>query len=281
MHRNSVHETGQAGLKSQDAAAYETLRLSQPAEGVLLVALNRPDVRNALNTQMGRDLCGVFGPMRFSPGDLRCVVVTGSGEKAFCAGGDLKERDGMDDAAWRLQHAIFEQAFYAIMDSTVPVIAAVNGAAYGGGCELALACDFAYASMEARFALTEVTIGLIPGVGGTQNLPRAVGERRAKELILSGRPFSSADALEWGMINAVFPADALLSGTLETASLIAANAPIAVRQAKLAIHRGLQGDLRTGLVLEVNAYERVLSSADRREGVAAFVQKRRPAFKGS
>ena len=259
----------------------EALRLSEPTTGVLLVELNRPEVRNALNTQTGRELRDLFHPLRFTPGHWRCVVLTGAGTKAFCAGGDLKERNGMSDAEWRLQHAIFEEAFYAVMDSAVPVIAAVNGAAYAGGCELALACDFIYAAEDATFALTETTIGLMPGCGGTQNLPRAVGERRAKELILSGRPFGAREASGWGMVNALFPAETLVDEALATAKRIASNAPLAVRQAKLAMHRGLQGDLRTGLVLEVGAYDRVASSEDRREGVAAFNEKRAPEFKGA
>src|SRR6185312_6336074 len=153
--------------------------------GILVITLNRPERRNALNTRMGEELREIFVPLRFTPGDLRCIVVTGAGDKAFCAGGDLKERHGMSDEDWRLQHAVFEEAYYAVMECPVPVIAAVNGAAYAGGCELALACDFIYAARGARFALTEVSIGIMPGGGGTQNLPRAVGERRAKELILT------------------------------------------------------------------------------------------------
>src|SRR6476661_3073538 len=171
-----------------------TLRLDRSEEGFLTITLDRPETRNALNTQMGIELREIFVPLQFEPGEARCIIVTGTGDKAFCAGGDLKERNGMTDAQWRSQHAIFEEAFYAIMNCTVPVIAAVNGAAFGGGCELALACDFVYAAKSARFALPETSLGIIPGVGGTQNLPRAVGERRAKELILTARAFSAEEA---------------------------------------------------------------------------------------
>lgn len=259
---------------------FETLEISTPSEGVVVVTLNRPEVRNALNTRMGEELRSFFLPLKFTPGDLRCVVLTGAGDKAFCAGGDLKQRDGMTDDDWRLQHAIFEEAYYAVMDCSVPVIAAVNGAAYAGGCELALACDFIYAAPGARFALTEVTIGIMPGGGGTQNLPRAVGERRAKEIILSGKPFTAEQAMEWGMVNAVTDREALMPAVMDIAERIRANAPISVRQAKKAIHYGMQTDLQSGLMLEVQAYERMISTEDRREGIRAFNEKRQPVFKG-
>jgi len=259
---------------------YETLQVEEPSPGLLLVTLNRPEVRNALNTQMGRELRDLFVPLKFTPGELRCIVITGAGDKAFCSGGDLKERKGMSDEDWRLQHAIFEEAYYAVMDCSVPVIAAVNGAAYAGGLELALAADFAYASSEARFALTEVTIGIMPGAGGTQNLPRAVGERRAKEIILTGQPFTAQQALDWGMVNAVTAPAELLPTVMAVAERIRANAPISVRQAKKSIHVGLQMDLSSGLVFEVQAYERMIATEDRREGINSFNEKRKPDFKG-
>jgi len=258
----------------------QTLRLSEPAPRVLLIELNRPEVRNALNTQMGRELREIFVPLQFTPGDLRCIVVTGTGDKAFCAGGDLKERNGMSDAAWRAQHAVFEEAFYAVMNCAVPVIGAVNGAAFGGGCELALACDFVLAADTARFALTETTLGIIPGCGGTQNLPRAVGARRAKELIMTGRPFSAQEALAWGMVNAVHSGEGLMAAALETARAICRSAPVAVRQAKKAIQHGLDVDRRTGLAFEIEAYNRTVVTEDRLEGVRAFAEKRKPRFSG-
>jgi len=259
---------------------FETLKLEEARPGVLLLTLNRPERRNALNTTMGEELRKIFVPLKFTPGDLRAIVITGAGDKAFCAGGDLKERHGMSDETWRLQHAIFEEAYYAVMDCAVPVIAAVNGAAYAGGCELALACDFIYAVRGARFALTEVSIGIMPGGGGTQNLPRAVGERRAKELILSAEPWSAEDALAWGMVNRLCASEELLAAALGAAERIAANAPISVRQAKKSIHNGMQTDLATGLNFEVQAYERMITTADRREGIRAFNEKRKPNFVG-
>lgn len=259
---------------------YETLELDCPSPHVLSVTLNRPDVSNALNTQMGRDLCDVFEAIALDPGRYRCVVVTGVGDKAFCAGGDLKERNGMTDSQWSSQHRIFERMIRALMDCPTPVLAAINGAAYGGGCEIALAVDFSYAAQSAKFALTETSLGIIPGAGGTQNLPRAVGERRAKELILSAQPFSAAKALEWGMVNAVFPGDQLVARTIDIAAKIAGNAPIAVRQAKQAIHRGLQMSVADGLWFEIESYNRTVTTKDRTEGVAAFNEKRKPNFEG-
>jgi enoyl-CoA hydratase/carnithine racemase len=260
--------------------ALRTLKVEEPEPGLWIVTFNRPEVRNAINTATCEDLREVFGPLAFTPGELRCIVMTGAGDKAFSAGGDLKERDGMSDETWRLQHAIIEEGAYAIINCAVPVIAAVNGVAFGGGCEIALCCDFIYASTTATFALPEGTRGIMPGAGGTQNLPRAVGERRAKELILSGKPFTAQQAHEWGMVNAVYEPAELMPRTLKTARAIVANAPISVRQAKKAIHQGLQTDLVSGLTIEVQAYERVISTEDRHEGVRAFNEKRKPQFKG-
>ena len=186
----------------------------------------------------------------------------------------------MTDEAWTRQHVIFERMVRALIDCPVPIIGAVNGAAYGGGCEIAGACDFLYAADTARFALTEVTLGIMPGGGGTQTLPRAVGERRAKELILTGKPFTAAEAHAWGFVNEVFPLSELMPAALATAARIARNAPISTRQAKLSIHRGLQLSLRDGLALEIEAYNRLVPTEDRREGVLAFNEKRTPNFRG-
>ncbi|MGZ8203529.1 MAG: enoyl-CoA hydratase-related protein [Burkholderiales bacterium] len=257
-----------------------TLRTERFDDGLLLVTLDRPEVRNALNTQMGRELRALFVPLTFAAQDLRCIVITGAGDKAFCAGGDLKERQGMTEAAWQAQHAVFEEAYYAVMNSLVPVIAAVNGAAFGGGCELALACDFVYASTTARFALTETTLGIMPGCGGTQNLPRAVGMRRAKEIIFTGRPFTAHQAYESGLVNQICEPGALLEAAMDVARAIASNAPIGVRQAKKSIQRGMDVDLRTGLAFEIEAYNRTIDTEDRLEGVRAFNEKRNPRFAG-
>jgi enoyl-CoA hydratase len=259
---------------------YETARVEDRGAGLLLVTLNRPDVANAMNTQMGRDLFAFFDEINAAPSKQRCIVLTGAGERAFCAGGDLKERNGMTDEAWQDQHLLFERMIRAFIGCPVPVIGAVNGAAYAGGCELALCCDFVYASQTARFALTEVTLGIMPGAAGTQNLPRAVGERRAKEIILTGRPFTAAEAYAWGMVNRVCEPARVVDEALETGRRIADNAPISVRQAKHAIHFGMQMDLASGMMFEIEAYNRMVPSEDRREGVLAFNEKRKPRFHG-
>ena len=257
---------------------YATLQTETPAPHVLLVRLNRPEVLNALNTQMGRDVLDLWTRLTAEPGDVRCVVLTGAGERAFCAGGDLKERDGMTQAQWQAQHELFERGFMALMELPLPVIAAVNGHAFGGGLEIALCCDFIYAARTARFALSEVRLGIMPGGGGTQNLPRAVGERRAKELILTAKPFTADEGAGWGLINKV--SDEVVKDAVDTAKAIAENAPLSVRQAKKSIHYGLQADLLTGYRFEIEAYNRLVDTEDRREGVKAFNEKRKPVFKG-
>ena len=261
-------------------ADFETITVARRDDHILLVTLNRPEASNALNTRMGLDLVEVFEEFSVDLQGLRAVVITGSGDKAFCAGGDLKERNGMTDESWQSQHLIFERMARALMACPVPLIAAVNGAAYGGGCEIAAASDFVYAASHARFALTEVTLGIMPGAGGTQNLTRAVGERRAKELILSGQPFTAAEAEAWGLVNRVIESAGLMEATMTIARRIAGNGPIAVRQAKQAIHRGLQMSVSEGMAFEIEAYNRLVPTADRREGVLAFNEKRKPVFRG-
>jgi enoyl-CoA hydratase len=259
---------------------YETLKIESPEPHVLVVTLNRPAVRNAINTQMGRDMLDLWTRLTAEAADIRCIVLTGAGDRAFCSGGDLKERDGMTRAAWQAQHEIFERSYWTLMDLPIPVIAAANGHAYAGGLETLLACDFAYAVRTARFALTEVTIGIMPGGGGTQNLPRAVGERRAKEIILTGRPFTADEAHEWGILNRVCETGELMPATMETARTIAGNAPLSVRQAKTSIRYGLQMELKTAFRFEVEAYNRLIDTEDRMEGIRAFNEKRKPVFRG-
>lgn len=259
---------------------YETVALEQLAGKVLLVTLNRPSVANALNTQMGVDLLEVFAALLAQPDACRAVVLTGAGERAFCAGGDLKERQGMTDEQWQAQHLIFERMIRAIIECPMPVIAAVNGAAYAGGCEIALGCDFIYAARTARFALTEVTLGIMPGAGGTQTLPRAVGLRRAKEVLLTGRPFSAEDAHAWGMVNCLCEPGRVVQDAVETAAAIADNAPISVRQAKRSMQYGTGMSLADGMLFEIEAYNRMVPTEDRREGISSFIEKRKPVFKG-
>ncbi|UCH73093.1 MAG: enoyl-CoA hydratase/isomerase family protein [Rhodospirillales bacterium] len=259
---------------------YETLAITEPEPHLLLLTLNRPHAANAFNTRMGEELRAFWTTISKTGGDPRCIVVTGAGDRAFCAGADLKERRAMSDDAWRRQHVIFEEAFYAMMDCPLPLIAAVNGAAYGGGFEIVLACDFAYAADHARFALPETGLGIMPGVGGTQNLPRACGVRRAKEIILTGTPFDAEAALRWGIVSRVLPMPELLDETLAVARRIASNAPLAVRAAKQALNAAIGTDIKTGLAIEIECYNQTVTTADRREGMLAFNEKRRPNFRG-
>jgi enoyl-CoA hydratase/carnithine racemase len=259
---------------------FDSLSITTPHEHVLLATLNRPAAANAMNTQLGTEIMTLFEALNLDAGDVRCVVVTGAGDRAFCAGADLKERHGMTDADWTRQHLIYERMVRAILACPAPIIAAVNGAAYAGGCEMALACDFVYASEHARFALTEVTLGIMPGAGGTQTLTRAVGERRAKEIILTGKPFTAAEAQQWGIVNRILPQGEVVAEALATAGNIARNAPISVRQAKQAISRGVNMSLSDGLAFEIEAYHRTVPTEDRREGILSFNEKRSPNFKG-
>lgn len=260
---------------------YATLKVEEVQPHTVLMTLNRPEVVNAMNTQMGLDLLAAFEPFHASPNAQRCIVITGAGTRAFCAGGDLKERNGMTDRQWQDQHLIFERAIRGIIHCPVPVIAAVNGAAYAGGMEIALCADFVYAAENARFALTEVTLGIMPGAGGTQTLPRAVGARRAKEILLTGKPFTVQQAFEWGMVNRICKPETLLTEALETAATIAANAPISTRQIKHSVNYGLNMDLPSAMMFEIEVYNRMVPTEDRREGIRAFNEKRKPVFHGS
>jgi enoyl-CoA hydratase/carnithine racemase len=259
--------------------SYETLDVAIGADRIGVITLNRPAARNALNTRMMEELRGCFIDLYVNPGKAACLILTGAGA-GFCAGADLKERKGMPDAVWRAQHAVLEQMVRALMDCPTPVIAAVNGAAIGGGMELALACDFIYAAPSARFALTEVTLGIMPGAAGTQNLPRAVGVRRAKEIVLTGAPLTAEEALAWGLVNKVCPDDQLMPEARATALRIAANAPVSVRQAKKALDKATELDRMTGYAFEIEAYNRTIVTEDRQEGINAFNEKRKPQYKG-
>jgi enoyl-CoA hydratase/carnithine racemase len=258
---------------------YETLDVAIGEDRIGVVTMSRPAARNAMNTRMMEELRACFMELYVNPDAAACLILTGAGA-GFCAGADLKERKGMPDAVWRRQHAVVEQMVRALMDCPVPVIAAVNGAAIGGGMELALACDFIYAAQSARFALTEVTLGIMPGAAGTQNLPRAVGVRRAKEIVLTGTPFSAEQALSWGMVNKVCPDDRLLDEVRQVALRVAANAPVSVRQAKKALDKATELDRMTGYAFEIEAYNRTVVTEDRQEGISAFNEKRKPQYKG-
>lgn len=256
----------------------ETILIDEPAAGVARITFNRPDAANALNTRMGEELLAAWSALA-ERDDLRCVVLAAAG-RHFCAGADLKERNGMSDEAWALQHKVFEAMARAQLSVPVPVIGAVNGAAMGGGCEMTLACDFAYASETARFGLPEVGLGIMPGLGGTQLLRRCAGERRAVELLTTGRPFTAAQALDYGVVNGVTAPEALMGTVLAVAGEIAAKAPLSVRALKHVVREGQSLDLAAAMELELSAYNRLFKTADRREGVASFNEKRAPAFRG-
>jgi enoyl-CoA hydratase/carnithine racemase len=256
----------------------ETIKLEEAAPGVAVVVLNRPEVANALNTAMGEELLTAWTELG-AQDDLRCVILTGEG-RHFCAGADLKERNGMTDEAWAEQHRLFEAMIRAQLACPAPVIAAVQGAAMGGGCEMALACVFAYAAQGARFGLPEAGLGIMPGLGGTQLLTRAVGPRRALELLTTAAPFTADQALDYGLVSGVTAPEALLDTVLAVARQIASRAPLSVRGLKRVVHGGQVLDLKQAMDLELTIYNQLFTTEDRREGVASFNEKRTPSFRG-
>jgi enoyl-CoA hydratase/carnithine racemase len=259
---------------------FRHLLLTRSDDGhVVTVTLNRPEQHNAMNTAMGEDLLACFEALA-RDAEARAIVLTGAGERAFCAGGDLKERNGMTDAAWRAQHVIFEQAAMKILRCPAPVIAAVEGFALAGGCELAILSDFIVASETAVFGVPETTLGIFPGIGGTQLLPRIVGAPLAKELIFTGRRMKADEAKSAGLVNHLVPAGQARTKATEIAAAISRNGPLAVRQAKKAIAYGSETDLETAMILAIEAYNATVVTEDRLEGVRAFNEKRSPRFTG-
>lgn len=255
-----------------------TVEIHEPSEGVKVVTLSRPDAANALNTAMGEELLATWTSLA-KDASIRVAVLTGAG-RFFCAGADLKERDGMSDRQWSDQHVMFEAMIRAQLACPFPLIAAVNGAAMGGGCEMALACDFAWASNTARLGLPEAGLGIIPGLGGTQYLLRAAGERRAAELLMSGLPIDAAEALSFGIVNRVTPPDELIPQVLERTRVIAGKAPLSIRALKTVLRGGGALPLDQAMDLELSQYNLLFPTADRREGIAAFNQRRTPVFQG-
>lgn len=263
---------------------YTTLRVeaapgTEAADGIRLLWLNRPDVMNAMNTRMFVELRETLHELAFDD-TLRVLIIGGAGGRAFSAGGDLKERDGMTEEQWRRQHQLAEAVLLAVKDFPQPVIAAVEGHAHGGGCELALMCDYIVASRAALFSLPEVRRGIMPGGGGVQNLVRAVGLRRAKQLLLTARRFSAEEASAWGMVTTLCEPGQALAVALADARDIVLAAPLAVHYAKLAASRGSEVDFHSGYALDLAAYNVLVSSDDRREGVKAFNEKRAPRWRG-
>jgi methylglutaconyl-CoA hydratase len=257
----------------------KAVQVSTQEDGIVVITLNRPNAANALSIKMLEELKNVIDTCKFDP-SVRCLVLTGAGEKAFCAGADLKERAGMEPQMVRKTVSLIRECINNLESLPQPVIAAVNGAAFGGGTELALACDIRVASENAKFGLTETSLGIIPGAGGTQRLPRLVGKGRAKELIFTARRIDAQEAKDIGLVEYVVRPESLFEKAIEIASQIVRNAPIAVRQAKFAIEKGMDVDLTTGLAIEQNAYEITIPTKDRLEGLQAFKEKRPPVYKG-
>ncbi len=251
--------------------------LVEIAGGIATLTIHRPEVRNALDKATVAELTSRLADLCASP-DVGAVIVTGGGDKVFVSGADIRqigERRRDDGLA-----AINSSAFSALERCSKPTIAAINGHAFGGGCELALACDLRIAADHARFGQPEVGLGIIPGAGATQRLPRIIGLGRAAQLVLTGDPIDAATALEWGLVNAVVPGRELAEAARALAGRILTRGPLAVRLAKLALGASARVDLDSGLLIETLAQAICFESDDKREGASAFLDKRRPKFTG-
>jgi enoyl-CoA hydratase len=257
---------------------HESLRVSR-AGAVVTLTVDRPQALNALDPTTLRALGRALDEMR-DDGATRCVVVTGAGSKAFVAGADIAAMLEMSGVEGRRFARLGQAVFRRLEELPIPAIAAVNGFALGGGLELALACDFILASATARFGQPEVNLGIMPGFGGTQRLPRRIGVARARELIYSGATIDAAEALRIGLVNRVLPPEQLMEETFALASALAEKAPLALQQAKAAINAGLDTDLENGCRYEAEAFGVAFGTEDRREGMRAFLDKRPPRFAG-
>jgi enoyl-CoA hydratase len=249
-------------------------------QGIATITFNRPKALNALNQALLAEFSGALDAVAADE-TIRVLILTGAGEKSFVAGADITELATFT----ALQAKNFSKAGHAVIrklqDLAIPVMAAVNGFCLGGGCEIALACDFIYASESARFGLPEINLGLIPGFGGTQRLPRLIGTNLAKELIFTGRMLTAAEAAQIGLANKVLPAAALGEEVAKTAREIASKGRVALRAAKQALNHGMNVDLASGCHIEADAFALTLASPDAKEGTAAFLEKRRAVFTGS
>ena len=267
-------------MTEQTAAETRAPILVERRGGVIVFTIDRPDRVNSLS----RDTIYALGRLtREANADdsVRAIVVTGAGDKVFCAGADLKERQKMNENDVRKQLELYRSELGELGRSSKPVIAAINGAALGGGLELALICDLRVAASHATLGLPETSLGIIPGAGGTQRLPRLVGEARAKEMILLGRRLTAEEALGWGLVNRVVPKETnLLDDVVAWIEPIASGAPLAQAAALQAIDRSFDTSLEFGLELEKVSYDSVLVSEDRREALEAFAAKRKPSFRG-
>jgi enoyl-CoA hydratase/carnithine racemase len=244
---------------------------------VATVTLDRPEALNAISTELAIALAEAVEPLATDPA-VRAVVLTGAGERAFCVGADLKQRAGFDDHGWFVQREAFRRGFAAVRRCPLPTVAAVSGFALGGGTELALACDLVVAADDASFGLPEVRLGLVPAGGGTQLLVRRVGRSVAKDLVLTGRRVPASEAHRLGLVDRVVPRGEVLAAATALAAEIAANAPTAVRMAKWALDLGADLALEAAMEVEDEAWRRAVLSDDRREGIAAWVEKREPSW---
>lgn len=259
----------------------ENLLLSDLSDGVLTLSLNRPGALNAFSRDLLNTFSEAVNEANFNP-DARVIIITGSpGKKpSFSTGADLKERAGMSEDEVKRFILKIRATYTAVENLSKPVIAAINGFAFGGGLELAMACDLRVAAEGALMGLTETSLAIIPGAGGTQRLPRIVGVARAKELIFTAKRLKAQEALAIGLVNQVVPEEALMESCLELAGRIAQNGPIAIQQAKFAINKGIDAPLDVGLNLESNAYWHCIPTEDRLEGLQAFKEKRKPHYQG-
>jgi enoyl-CoA hydratase len=256
---------------------YKNILLSIEGEiGILMI--NRPKALNALNIETLKEIQMGIQEIKDHP-ELKVLIVTGTGEKAFAAGADILEMKDMNSIEALNFSKIGQFTFKMIQELDRVVIAAVNGFALGGGTEIALACDFIFASENARFGFPEVTLGVFPGFGGTQRLTRLIGKGRAKELILTGKVINAQEAFQMGIVNQIFPQASLMEETQKVASQIARNGPIGVRLAKTVIDAGFNMDLAEACSLESYAFSFCFTTEDQKEGMAAFVEKRKPNFK--
>lgn len=248
-------------------------------EGIAKILLNRPEAANAMSVQMLYQLHEAIQEIKYDP-NVRCVIVTGAGEKVFCAGADLRERATMNPIEVKKTVSLIRGNINDLEQLPQPVIATLNGSAFGGGLELALACDIRIAASHIKVGLTETSLAIIPGAGGTQRLPRLIGKGKAKELIYTARRIDAQEAEKIGLVEHVVPYEELEEKAMSIANEIAKNGPLAVQQAKFAIDKGLDVDLQTGLSIEQKAYEVIIPTKDRLEGLAAFKEKRPPVYRG-
>lgn len=260
-----------------DLPTYQTLKTETAAPHVLLVTLNRPEIANALNTQMGRDFFDLWTRLTEDSGDIRCVVLTGAGDKVFCAGADLKERVGMTREQWRRQHEIFERHYWALTDLPLPVIAAVNGHAIGLGLTLALQCDIRLFARDAKYGVLQVRRGVMPDAYAHFTLPRIVGFARAADLLLTGRKVQGEEAVTLGLASRALPADEVLPAALEIARDIATHtAPLSVAVTKRLLWESGSLDAAAVERKETALHHHLMGREDAREGVMAYLERRTP-----